>query len=192
MHKKVSLRKVYDDINEQDTSFLDCKHKHMMKRVPPPDKFRSCTIWLHIEFHGFTSRINSKGYHSLVPGLISIFFGDSVGPFNLDDSISDGKKTDMNDQPWMICKRKNIIINRFQMSLKIQSTYLQQIQSLKKSMQEFIKSNKAYSNIANSTWKYQILTKGFQEKHSCHFSFSKLCYAPCTQTIFLIHMFYII
>ena len=24
-------------------------------------------------FHGFTSRINSKGYHSLVPGLISIF-----------------------------------------------------------------------------------------------------------------------
>ena len=31
-----------------------------------------CTIWLPIEFHGFTSRINSKGYHSLVPGLISI------------------------------------------------------------------------------------------------------------------------
>ena len=33
----------------------------------------SCTVWLPIEFHGFTSRINSKGYHSLVPGLISIF-----------------------------------------------------------------------------------------------------------------------
>ena len=34
----------------------------------------SCTVWLQfIEFHGFTSRINSKGYHSLVPGLISIF-----------------------------------------------------------------------------------------------------------------------
>ena len=33
----------------------------------------TCTVCLPIEFHGFTSRINSKGYHSLVPGLISIF-----------------------------------------------------------------------------------------------------------------------
>ena len=33
----------------------------------------SCTICLPIEIHGFTSRINSKGYYSLVPGLISIF-----------------------------------------------------------------------------------------------------------------------
>ena len=54
-------------INEQDTSFVDCKHKHMMKSGAPPDKFRV------LEFHGFTSRIDSKGYHSLVPGLISIF-----------------------------------------------------------------------------------------------------------------------
>ena len=30
---------VLDDINEQDTSFLDCKHKHMMKSGAPPDKF---------------------------------------------------------------------------------------------------------------------------------------------------------
>ena len=28
-----------DDINEQDTSFLDCKHKHMIKSGAPPDKF---------------------------------------------------------------------------------------------------------------------------------------------------------
>ena len=54
-------------INEQDTSFLDCKHKHMMKCGAP------CTVCLPTEFHGFTSRINSMGYHSLVPGLISIF-----------------------------------------------------------------------------------------------------------------------
>ena len=26
----------------------------------------SCTVWLPIEFHGFTSRFNSKGYHLLV------------------------------------------------------------------------------------------------------------------------------
>ena len=30
-----------DDINEQDTSSLDCKHKHMMKSGAPPDKFGS-------------------------------------------------------------------------------------------------------------------------------------------------------
>ena len=43
---------------------------NMMKSGASPDKFGVC---LPIEFHGFTSRINSKGYHSLVPGLISIF-----------------------------------------------------------------------------------------------------------------------
>ena len=30
---------ILDDINEQDTSFLDCKHKHMIKSGAPPDKF---------------------------------------------------------------------------------------------------------------------------------------------------------
>ena len=30
---------ILNDINEQDTSFLDCKHKHMMKCAAPPDKF---------------------------------------------------------------------------------------------------------------------------------------------------------
>ena len=30
-------------------------------------------VCLPIEFHVFTIRINSRGYHSLVPGLISIF-----------------------------------------------------------------------------------------------------------------------
>ena len=33
------LQGVLDDINEQGTSFLDCKHKHMMKGGAPPDKF---------------------------------------------------------------------------------------------------------------------------------------------------------
>ena len=42
----------------------------MMKSGAPPDKFG---VGLPIEFHGFTSRINSKCYHSLVPGLILIF-----------------------------------------------------------------------------------------------------------------------
>ena len=63
-HESFYLQGILNDINEQDTSFLDCKHKHMIKSGAPPDKVR---------VHGFTSRINSKGYHSLVTGLISIF-----------------------------------------------------------------------------------------------------------------------
>ena len=68
------LQGILNDINEQDTSFLDCKHKHMMKCGDPCRQIRSpCTVCLPIVFHGFTSIINSKGYHSLVPVLISIF-----------------------------------------------------------------------------------------------------------------------
>ena len=34
------LQGILDVINEQNTSCLDCKHKHMMKSGAPPDKFR--------------------------------------------------------------------------------------------------------------------------------------------------------
>ena len=37
--EKFYLQGILDDINEQDASFLECKHKHMMKRGSPPDKF---------------------------------------------------------------------------------------------------------------------------------------------------------
>ena len=33
------LQDTLDDINKQDTSFLDCKHQHMTKSGAPPDKF---------------------------------------------------------------------------------------------------------------------------------------------------------
>ena len=33
------LQGILDDINEQKTSFFDCKHKHMMKSGASPDKF---------------------------------------------------------------------------------------------------------------------------------------------------------
>ena len=70
---------ILNDINNQDTSFLDCKHRHMMKCGAPPDIYRSpCTVCLPIKFHGFTSRISSKGYHYFIPGLN--FFRDGMGP----------------------------------------------------------------------------------------------------------------
>ena len=37
--RSLYLQVILDDINEQDTSFLDGKHKHMMRRGAPPDKF---------------------------------------------------------------------------------------------------------------------------------------------------------
>ena len=52
------LQGILDDINEQDTFFLNCKHKHMTKSRAPPDKFRVPHHLLPIKFHGFTSRID--------------------------------------------------------------------------------------------------------------------------------------
>ena len=37
------LQGILNGINEQDTSLLDCKYKHMIKSRAPPDK-ESCTI----------------------------------------------------------------------------------------------------------------------------------------------------
>ena len=47
-----------NDINEPDISFLDCKHKHMMKSGAPPNKVPILHRLLPIEFHGFNSRID--------------------------------------------------------------------------------------------------------------------------------------
>ena len=56
--ESIFLQGILNDINEQDTSFLDCKHKHMMKSGAPPDKVGVLYRLLLIEFHGFTSRID--------------------------------------------------------------------------------------------------------------------------------------
>ena len=60
-------------MNEQDTSFFDCKHKHMMKSVAPPDKGESCTVCYLYNSMLSQAELISKGYHTLVPDLISIF-----------------------------------------------------------------------------------------------------------------------
>ena len=38
------LQGILDDINEQDTSFLECKHKHMIKRELHLTNLESCTV----------------------------------------------------------------------------------------------------------------------------------------------------
>ena len=57
------------------------KHKHMMTNL------ESCSVCLPLEFHGFTSRINSKGYHSLVPGLILIFLETVWVPLRINNKF---------------------------------------------------------------------------------------------------------
>ena len=52
------LQDMLVDINEQDTSFLECKHKYMVKSGALTDKVGVLHRLLPIEFHGFTSRID--------------------------------------------------------------------------------------------------------------------------------------
>ena len=70
--KSFYLQGVLNDINNADTSFLDCKHKHMMKNGAPPNKIRGNRL-LPIEFHRISqAELVSNVYHSLVLGLISV------------------------------------------------------------------------------------------------------------------------
>ena len=52
------LRGIFNDINEEETSFLDCNHKHMMKSGAPPDKVGALHHLKLVEFHGFSRRID--------------------------------------------------------------------------------------------------------------------------------------
>ena len=45
------LQGIQDDINEKNTSVVDCKHKHMMKSRAPPEKFG-------VLYHMFTYSIS--------------------------------------------------------------------------------------------------------------------------------------
>ena len=54
----LQVKGILNDINKQDTFFLDCKHYHIMKRGAPPDKLGVLHNVLPIEFHGFTTRID--------------------------------------------------------------------------------------------------------------------------------------
>ena len=58
-----------DDINE---SFLECKHKHMIKSGAPLNNIAVLNRLKN--FMVSQVELISKGYHTLVPSLISIFF----------------------------------------------------------------------------------------------------------------------
>ena len=71
-----------NDIIEQDTSLLDCKHKHMMNCEAPPDKFE-------VLYRMFNYRIPWFHKQNLILRVITVwflvlfhFFRDCMGPFN--------------------------------------------------------------------------------------------------------------
>ena len=78
------LKCILNDIDEQDTSFLDPKHKHLMKRGAPPDKVGVLHCLLPIEFHCFTRKLILRVTVSLLgPWSYLSFFSDGMGPFNM-------------------------------------------------------------------------------------------------------------
>ena len=68
----------------------------MMKSGAPPDKFGVLYRMITYRIPWFQSRINSKGYHSLVPGLISIsgFLSASLAKFAVTMSRSHANFSD--------------------------------------------------------------------------------------------------
>ena len=77
------LQGILNDINEQDTSFLDCKYKHMMKSGAPPYKVGVLHLVSHIEFHGFIRRTDFKGLSLFGCWSYLNPFRDGMGPFNV-------------------------------------------------------------------------------------------------------------
>ena len=55
------IQGIINNINERDSSSLDCKHKHMLENGAPPDKCGVLYRVLPIEFHSFNTRINVSG-----------------------------------------------------------------------------------------------------------------------------------
>ena len=61
------LQGILNDINEQDTSFLDCKHKHMMKCSAPPDIYG-----VHVPYVYLYNSMVSQA--ELIPRVITLWF----------------------------------------------------------------------------------------------------------------------
>ena len=73
------LQGILNDINEQDTSFLYCKHKHMMKCGAPPDQFGvlyRMLIYSMVSQAELILRVITLWFL-----VLSQFFRDSMGPF---------------------------------------------------------------------------------------------------------------
>ena len=67
--ESIFLHKKFLSTRYTQRSFLDCKHKHMIKSGGHLTKLESCTISYLQKSMVSQAELISKGYHSLVPGL---------------------------------------------------------------------------------------------------------------------------
>ena len=70
-------------MNRTQSSFLDCKYKHMMKSGAPPYKVRVLHRLLPIAFHGLTSRTDFKGLSLFGSWSYLNIFRHGMGPFKI-------------------------------------------------------------------------------------------------------------
>ena len=81
------LQGILNEINEKDTSFLDCKHKHVMKAEIHLIMSESCTVCYLQKSMVLQAELISKGYHSLVAGLASFFRVPLIFIYKQNDDI---------------------------------------------------------------------------------------------------------
>ena len=79
------LQGILDDIlvNEQDTSFFDCKYKNMMKSGAPPDMIRSPVQYGYLYNFMVSQAELILRVITLWFLVLSQFFRDGMGPFNM-------------------------------------------------------------------------------------------------------------
>ena len=99
MHEKIIfaqesfyLQGVLNDINEQDTPILDCKHKHMMKCGAPPDKFGVHVPYVYLYYSMVSQAQLILRFITLWFQVLSQFFRDGMGPFNIQSDLNQHSK----------------------------------------------------------------------------------------------------
>ena len=75
------LEGILNDINEQDTSFVDCKYKHMMQSGAPPDKFGVMYLMFNYRIPWFHKQNYFYGLSLFGSWSYLKFFRDGMGPF---------------------------------------------------------------------------------------------------------------
>ena len=70
-----------NDINEQGTSFLDCKHKHMMKYGAPSDTFVVQVPYVYLSNSMVSQAELILSVITLWFPVVFQFFRDGMGPF---------------------------------------------------------------------------------------------------------------
>ena len=74
------LHGIFNDITDQDTSFVDSKHKHMMKSGAPPDTFG--VLYRMVSYRkSMVSQAEFLRVITLWFLVLSQFFKDGIGPF---------------------------------------------------------------------------------------------------------------